>query len=442
MKSHLSRQSSSGIVSNPLGDTQGMALVAALVLMAILSVMGATVLTATSTEVAISGNYRRGVEAFYLAEAGNAEGRARLRGDAINNPQLIADPSDVYDPRWTAYILTSPDWKTSDDKTYNKKQTNYFPLRGDLTNSRIIPNSLQKTLPYWVKIKHKTEYDAEREGHRPDTPHYLDSDGSIRKHTRANPGNVIFYGYPSADFRRTVEFTSDTVAKEYFPVERITASADMVGGSVTIEVEAIRPPIPRALGALYVKNDVSLTGPFNSVSGIDQCGKNTSLPPIYTGKPSSITGPASFSGVPPSPQHGPLEVPLVQTVDLLRRGALQVNTHHYGVQWGTDSSPMTVYVDAINTTGSLVVSGMTGYGTLLVHGDMTLEGPVNWKGLIIGSGKVIMNGTTGSINISGGVLTNEFVDVAGSLTILYDSCAIRTAILSKPLVITKWKQIL
>ena len=429
------------MVPNPLNTVQGMALVSALVLMAILSVMGATVLTATSTEVAISGHYRRGVEAFYLAEAGSAEGRARLRGDASSNPQLITDPSHVYDPRWTAYILTSSDWKASEDKAFDDRQTNYFPLRGNPTNIRIIPNSFQMSLPYWVKIEHKTEYDAEREGHRPNTPHYFDGDGSTEKHTQANPGLVIFYGYPSADTDHPTEFTSTGLAHDSFPVERITSFASMVGGAVTIVVEAIRPPAPRVLGALYAWNRVSLTGPLNSVSGIDRCGKSPSQPPVYTNK-FPTTGQASFSGVPSSPQQGPLEVSLVQAIELFKHGALQITTQQYGVQWGEETSPMTVYVNADGTAGGLVLSRVTGYGNLFIRGDVTLEGPVNWKGLIISSGTITMNGTTGPINITGGVYVRELMDVAGSISLEYDSCAIKTAILSRPLIVTQWKQLL
>ncbi|MGB0910897.1 MAG: pilus assembly PilX N-terminal domain-containing protein, partial [Nitrospirales bacterium] len=103
--------SSSLSKDNNQSDAQGIALVAALILMAVLSVIGATVLKATSTEIGISGNYRRGLEAFYLAEAGIAEGRVRLRGDITSNPQLVEDPTRYYDARWTAYILTSDSWK-------------------------------------------------------------------------------------------------------------------------------------------------------------------------------------------------------------------------------------------------------------------------------------------------------------------------------------------
>ena len=68
-------------IQGVLGESQGVALLAALILMAIVGVMGASVLIATSTEITISGNYRRGIEAFYLAEAGIEEATRYRRAE-------------------------------------------------------------------------------------------------------------------------------------------------------------------------------------------------------------------------------------------------------------------------------------------------------------------------------------------------------------------------
>ncbi len=423
-------------------NTQGIALVAALILMAVLSVIGATVLTATSTEIAISGNYRRGVEAFYLAEAGIAEGRARLRGNMISNARLIEDPIKSYDARWSTYILTSTNWRPTDDPTYDKRYTNYFPIVGNQTNLVVTSNSLQVDLPYWVKIKHKTEYDAEREGHRPSTPHYLDRDGNPRKHTRANPGQVIVYGYPSADSLVPAEITNNRPTEGFFPVERIVASANLKGGPATIEVDVAPPPAPHVLGAIYATAGVSLTGPLNAISGVDLCGSRSPKPPIYTNDSSLISGTASFSGVSSHPQQGPLEIPLHRVVESLKRESVLVTTHQAARQWGKPSDPMTVYVDSSPIPGGLSIREATGYGILLVQGDITVEGPFQWQGLIISSGRINVNGSTGPIQIEGGVWANEFIDVGGSLNVAYDSCAIKSAIRSKPFVIIKWRQVL
>ncbi|WP_447970279.1 PilX N-terminal domain-containing pilus assembly protein [Nitrospira sp. M1] len=422
--------------------TQGVALIAALILMAVLSVMGATVLTATSTEITISGNYRRGVERFYHAEAGIAEGRARLRGDVRSNPQLIEDSTKAYDPRWTAYILTSANWSSSHDSTFYKGHTNYFPVVGNQHNSIVLQNSLQRSLSYWVKVKHKTEYDAERDGHRSDAPHYVDSDGSLKTHTRANAGHVILYGYPTANTVRPLEFTSHAPIEGSYPVERIVSSAGGIGGAATIEVDVVHPPIPHVLAAIYAKEGASFVGPLNVLSGNDQCRIASSKPPIYTSSAKPATGPASFSGVPPSPQQGVLEISLLHVIDSLKSGANLVTTHQSGVNWGNMSSSQTVLVDASSMPGGISIRHMQGVGILLIVGDVILEGPVHWQGLLLGTGTIRVNGATGSIRIEGAVWTNKLVDLGGSFSVAYDSCAIKTAVLSQPLIVKKWKQLL
>jgi len=432
---------SSEIICDSRKSPQGIALVAALILMAVLSVLGATVLTATSTEISISGNYRRGLESFYLAEAGIAEGRARMRGDLFSNSQLIEDPN-AYDPRWTAYILTSSSWSSAEDATFYKGYTNYFPFHGNQSHSSVKPNSLQQDLPYWVKMKHKTEYDAEREGHRSTTPHYLDSDGSLGRHTRANPGNVIVYGYPTADSSMPMEFTSLILEEGSYPVERIVASAGGKGGSVTLEVDVVHPPTPHVLAAIYAKNGVSFSGPLNTISGHDQCGATVSRPPIYTSGTSLVTGSASLIGVPSSPQQGDLELNLLQTMDLFKQGARLITTHQSGVTWGTASSSETVFVDSSTKLGGLSIRNVRGHGILLMSDDVTLEGPVEWKGLVISTGKIYVNGTAGQVQIEGGIWVGELIDLSGSLNVSYDSCVIKTAILGKPLIVRKWKQML
>lgn len=55
-------------MSSALGNQRGMALVLALVMLALMSLIGALALSTSSTEVGISGNYRSSQEAFFAAE--------------------------------------------------------------------------------------------------------------------------------------------------------------------------------------------------------------------------------------------------------------------------------------------------------------------------------------------------------------------------------------
>ena len=87
-------------------DNKGSALIAALLLVAVSSIMGATILFATSTDLQISGNYRRAIQTFYAAEAGLVEVQRRLSGFSATNPEFLGDLALPYEPDWSAYIFS------------------------------------------------------------------------------------------------------------------------------------------------------------------------------------------------------------------------------------------------------------------------------------------------------------------------------------------------
>ena len=190
--------------------TSGFALVAVLLLVAIAGLVTATVLQTTSTEIRISGNHKQAIQELYAAEAGLAEARSRLRKTSGAEAYLIVDTAVSPDPLWTAYIVASSEWSSSADPEYASRETNLFPLPGNPNNTVVQPNSVQTDLPYWVKIRHKTEYDAERAGHKPATPHYVDLDGSKARHKKGKRGNVMYFGYPSPTSTLPVSFTTKT----------------------------------------------------------------------------------------------------------------------------------------------------------------------------------------------------------------------------------------
>jgi hypothetical protein len=424
-------------------ERHGIALLAALILMTIVGLMGTSILIAISTELTISGNYRRGIEAFYLAEAGVEEARARLRGSSFTTPGFIGDPGSDYDVQWSAYVLTSSDWKPTDDENYSERSTNFIPTQHSQTNLAILANSLQTDLPYWVKIRHKTEYDSERNGHRVVSPHYLDRDGSLEKHTKGSRGNIIFYGYPTSDSTKPIEFTTAGITAA-FPVEIVTARVTLKGGTSVIEVEVMHHPGPRALGALYARNGVSLTGSSSTLSGEDHCGAVSSKAPVYTLTPSVTAGNATFQGHPQGPSQGPLDIDLPVTIGSLRKGARLLTTDQIGLTLGSSTDPWTLYADVRNSgnTGVFTIQNAMGFGILLVEGHVHIRGPLNWHGLIVNTGTLTIDGSTGPIRIWGGVWSDQVQHLAGDIAITSDSCAIKTSLLSRPLTVTKWRQVM
>ena len=421
----------------------GLALLAALIFMTIIGLMGTSILIATSTEISISGNYRRGTEAFYLAEAGVEEARARLKGSSFNTQGFIGDPRSDYNSQWSAYVLTSSDWKPTDDESYSEKLTNFIPTQRSQTNTAIVANSLQADMPYWVKIRHKTEYDAERNGHLLPTPHYLDNDGSLERHTEGNQGNVIFYGYPTSESTKPIEFTT-TGTGDGFPVEIISAYGTLKGGRSLIEVEVLHQPGPRVLAAIYARKGVSLTGTSNTISGVDYCGAVSSTAPVYNLTPSGTFGNATFQGNPPGPSQGSLDIDLSLTIGSLRKGARLLTTDQIGVALGSFMDPWTGYADVTDAenTGMLTIQNAVGFGVLLVEGHFQIKGPLTWHGLLVNSGILILDGSSGPIKIEGGVWSDQVQHLSGDIAVTYNSCAIKTSLLSRPLAVTNWRRVM
>jgi PilX N-terminal len=84
---------------HPLHNQKGAVLVIALMLLAVLTILGVAALNTTTTEIRISGNEKVYKEAFYRAEAGVAysvqSGVALFPSAAIDVTNPIATPADL-----------------------------------------------------------------------------------------------------------------------------------------------------------------------------------------------------------------------------------------------------------------------------------------------------------------------------------------------------------
>ncbi|MEE8541614.1 MAG: hypothetical protein V3S66_08120, partial [Desulfobacterales bacterium] len=89
----------------------------------------------------------------------------------------------------------------------------------------------------------------------------------------------------------------------------------------------------------------------------------------------------------------------------------------------------------------LKLNNVTGYGLLLVEGDLTLGGGFNWNGIILVTGTLTFNGGGLGINILGAVLANQTVDINGGIDIDYDSCQVNNALSEGALAIVSWREI-
>lgn len=436
-------------------NEEGIVFIAILALIAILSIIGTVAAITTTTDLKISGNYKTNTQAFFAAEAGIEEARSRLRGQPTGpnaNTNYAGDDITSPDPSWSAYILASSSWQTSDDPDYNASYTNYFPTTNNPTNTTLGTNTTQTTsnIQYWVKIRHKREYDAEQQGHSVSNPHYYDNDGDTGTHTASSPGNIIYWGFGDPSQPATpVQFTAASTTHK--PVDIIT-SYGYSSGSEKITVEEVASnPGPPILAALYSKSTVDINGQGNTVDGNDECGAQPALDPIYTMATVNHHGHTPMIG-PTSPiEYGTTDIDFDMYIDMLKEGAQVITNNNASniTYWGTASDYGVWYADATGFSGSqLTLNAITGYGLLLVKGDLNLgggtsgvQGGFNWHGLIICTGEVNLNGGGGPkmVNIHGAILGNDVDDMNGCSDIKYDSCDIANSLFTRPVIPISWK---
>jgi len=425
-----------------VSHTRGFVLVAVLLLIAVVSIVTVTVLQTTSTEIQISGTHRQTVQEFYAAEAGLAEARSRLRKTMGAEAYFVGDAGTWHDPLWTAYIVESAAWVPSVDPEYSVHDTNVMPVQGNPINTVVQPNSFQTDLAYWVKIRHKTEYDAEHAGHNSATPHYVDLDGSRSHHGKRNRGNIVYFGYPSAADRVPVSFTTNT-ATPWLPVERIVAHGAVKKGSVVLEEEVFHPPGPNQLGALYASGSVNLTGASGVIDGHDACGVVSSLPPVIYGGSFTRASTIRFDGSPASPRFSSRVLTLEDALVSLNAETVALNGDQINQRLGTAQAPIIFLAKGglfVQPQG-IRIQQTSGSGVLLVDGNATLGGDVQWEGMILVTGTLFLNGHGSGIEIRGGVWASRIDHQTGSLTVRYDSCLLQAALLAVPTQVRTWKEV-
>jgi Tfp pilus assembly protein PilX len=430
-----------------LKDEKGIALVVALLFLTLLSLLGIAGIITSSTDTKIAGNNLSSVKAFYNAEAGAIEVRIRLKGSQPSD-KIIKDPN-YPDSKWSAYILTSASWTTSDDPDYTSYNTasyrNYIPTSTSQTNTTVKVNSLQSGISYWVKVKHKTEYDAEQEGHTTSKPHYNDLDGNTAGgHTLASPGSIIYYGYRSSSSTTMEEFTSSSTPSTTLaePVEIIRAYGSSGSSVKVVEIQVRRTRGAPVVGALY-GNSIGGNGNV-TVDGRDNCATSGNVPALAYFTSQTLWPGGSVTCLPAGNEQTLLAAPidLAERVNTLQAKATDILTAdktNYTVGTSTDYRIVYCNADALSPDSELDINNLTGYGTLLVRGDVSFSGTIEWHGIIIASGNVEFSGG-GTRNIYGAVLANSTATLQGTVNITYDAFEVKKANDSMPPLISRWRE--
>lgn len=394
-------------------NEKGMTLVLGLMIIMVLTLLGATAVMMTTTDLKITGNYRTGETAFYAAEAGIEEARGRLRKNAAN-PISDSMPATA---SWESYIGTA---------------ANAAAAFTDYQNGDSIATSLmQNSLEYVVQIKHKLN----------------------------SSGNPI---YINPDKTQTTTYVLNITVPCY--VAR--SLGKYLNSTKMIKAEFCRLPPIDVPGALYVKAITTIKGTSTNilgvdpVTGLDPCGggpgKNgiaSTLAPgsvTYNGSP-VVNGPANPTGSTPQTLFNQPNLDVQSMIDSFKSSvnyAYNVGGTVTGMNWGTPVSGATLQNPSTCSVSNVVyynsdvklAGGTSGCGVLIIDGDLDVNGGFSWYGIVIVSGAIVFSGG-GNKNITGGLMSGSSVDadiVGGNANIVYCSKALSDVAEKQPLINLTW----
>jgi Tfp pilus assembly protein PilX len=386
---------------------RGAALITGLLVTLVLTILALGAMMSTSTALNISGNSRAALEAFYIAEAGTEEGRARLQ---VTSPNLVPDTNPL-NANWFACIGTLAECQA---KGYNTSDTsNHFRY------NRLSLASFNDI----VIIRHKVN----------------------------GAGTVLRWGDSNGD--GISEENTTTGNSIYVITSQGTSSS---GGVKSVKIEAVHALPINAPSALYTKENTTAQGSSTYITGMDACGSRN-VPGILTTQSVNTNGHPDILGNPGTVQHSTLNINVQDLVNQYKAKAdysYNESGTHSGMHWGnpasgaTQQSPLTcsehhvVYYNT-NSTYLQLTGQSSGCGILLVEGDLDLHGGFQWYGVILTTGSITYTGG-GEKNVTGAIMAGgqSAIDlVGGNANIIYCSQAVDNQSSTLPLVTLKWAEI-
>jgi Tfp pilus assembly protein PilX len=365
-----------------LKDQRGFLLVAALTLLSALTLLGTTAYLLSSTDIKIGGNFKNQQMALQAAMAGAERARQALRLENLSSSNTDSFNDELTNiPRRGANLLLDGYTSTTDDQPITSGTLNGVSYSAYLTNDS--PDVISSL---------------------------VDTNGKVMITSVATgPG--------------TSKATVQTIVGLYS-----------------------LPPSP---ATVYSQDNITVSGTAISISGLNACDPTSNLAPIYTVDPATTTqnGIPVLTGSPPTPQHGTTSIDLPTYAEALKGSATTTLTSDQsGATYGSSSNYVTVYSDATaQADGELRLNNVTGYGILVVKGNLQLAGNINWTGIILVTGVITTSGGgLNSKNIMGQIYTGSSAlgdsTISGSVTIGYDSCKVQQALASQAMKVSSWKQ--
>jgi len=376
-------------VKKLFADDRGFILIAALTLLTVLTLLGTTAYILSSTDIKIGGNFRNTQSALQVAMAGAERSRAVLNSHLFPSSGTVVSLSAELAAR----------------KGANNVLNGYASGTDDIALASGILNGSN----YVAYLTNDT----------------LDSNGQ----------------YSTTDSNSRALITS------------VATGISPNNASARVEMVVYSPAgLANSPATIYSRGDVTGNGSSLIVSNTDSCGETSALPnAIYVRDPAitDLNGSPTITGgvaVPPRTANIDIE----GYINALRGGAtttLTEDSHGGHVSYGDSTNYVTVYSNTsspVNVQG-LSLRNVTGYGILMVQGDLDLGGGFQWNGIILVTGSLTLNGGGGGLNIRGlvysGTSTATDVTINGGNNIGYDSCNVRNALNEVGARVVNWRQV-
>ncbi len=471
-----------------LKGEQGIALMVAMFALLVLTLIGLAMLTRATTEVLINDNFKRSKTSYFTAEAGTEEARFRLTPTAAGN-RIDTAFSDLTASTGVVYIRGNVSIDPTNQSASNRfRDTEYLNIatrNASGTQSSVTSTTygqtptyytsiMTGTVPYaWIKVTRKTETLAGQN---------VDADG-------ANQNTSVYYG-PTLVTGVVSQYVKDAASAltrdqtQSNPVYLLTAmSVDGTGAQRKIQTEVVVPPPIKANGAVDSYEDVNFMGNLD-ISGNDECHPGNPSYAVYgvtsdgtidNPNPSQdITGRnAPSPALPGSPslcptcgwnwdiptmitqyKKNPLFKPITDAATGVNCSGSPVSCSGSNVNLGTapnvpppgtpTNTPVPGYYYSPGNL-NLTSANSSGYGILIVDGDVTVNGGLYFEGIIIAKGSFNFIGGGGTaINIRGAViagdsLTDTTSDFGGTVDIQYNSCSIANIFTQMPMTVLTFK---
>jgi hypothetical protein len=370
------------------GRQDGYILIAALTLMATLLLVGATTYIVSSSNAKVGANFKTGQATLQVAMAGIEQARELLR---------LANAASANTESFSEELAA----RVGSDATLNDPLSNTDDLNVITGNTSAATMAVgNSTFSYKVYVTNDTG----------------DANGWL----------------------------SATDANKRALLTSITTGPNNSKAVVQTVIQLVS--MPASLATIYTKGDVTGNGTSLTVSGVDACGVGPNLDAIYAKGDWNPNGNPTITG--PVTEYGTTDLDIAGMISVLKAAANTTLTEDTtGATYGSSTDYKIVYSNTSSpaNVNGLKLSNVTGYGILLVDGDLELAGGFNWNGIILVTGAVKLNGGGNDpVNVSGQLLsgTSTVTDISinGSNNIGYDSCKVKLATTTAPLTVLNWKQ--